>query len=81
MIGRHEANRAMRRTRILKGWRLWATVGLSSYALLLAAFCLAKIFSTPGSRWDISWPAVVWGAAGAALVVSLWTFLDSGRKN
>lgn len=69
------------KTRVLKGWRLWATVGLLSCAFLIAAFGLAKIFSTRGSRWDISWSAVVWGAAAAALVVTLWTFLDPGRKN
>ena len=79
LVGRREANRAMRRIRILKGWRLWATIGLFSYTFFLAAFCLAKIFSAPGSRWDISWAAVGWGAAGAALVVALWTLLDSGQ--
>jgi len=31
------------------------------YVFFFAAFCLAKIFSAPGSRWDIPWAAVAWG--------------------
>jgi hypothetical protein len=69
----------MQRRRVLRGWKLWASVGVTSYAFFLAAFGLAKIFSPPGGRWNISWAAVVWVATGAALVVSLGTFLDSGK--
>jgi hypothetical protein len=65
----------------LKGWRLWATLGLFSFAFLFTTFCLAKIFSVHGSRWDISWAAVAWLAAGIALVVSLLTLSDSGTKH
>jgi hypothetical protein len=67
----------MLRTRILKGWKLWASIGLFACAFFFTAFSLEKISSNPGSRWDISWAAVVWLAAGATLVASLWSFLGS----
>jgi hypothetical protein len=70
----------MRRTSPLRGWRLWASIGLFCYAFFLAAFALAKTISHFGSRWDISWTAVAWGAAIPAVLVSLWTFIDSGKR-
>jgi hypothetical protein len=51
-----------------------ATVGecaLSSLAFFLVAFSLAKISSSTGSRWDISWSTVAWLAAAVAAIVSL----------
>jgi len=52
----------------------------SGLAFFLVAFCLAKITSSTGSHWDISWSAVAWVAAAAAAIVSLWTLLYSGRR-
>ena len=65
---------------LLRGWKLWAGIGLSSYVFFLAAFSLARIFSGNGGRWNISWGALVWLAAGAGLVVWLLTFVDSRTK-
>jgi hypothetical protein len=76
-----EANPAMRRRRVLSGWRLWATVGLLSLVLLLAVFSLMKLLSSPGSRWDILWTAIAWLSAGATLVVCLWTYLSVRMKS
>jgi len=70
----------VRRRRVLTGGRLWAVIALFSLAFFLAAFSLAKITSSHGSRWDISWTAVALVAAAAAAIVSLWTLLDSGRR-
>jgi len=71
---------AMRRPRILTGWRLWTSMGLATVVFFLVAFSLAKISSLNGSRWDISWSAVGWTAAAATAFVLLLMFLDSGRK-
>ena len=71
---------AMRRPRILTGWRLWTSVGLATVVLFLVVFSLAKISSPHDSRWDISWSALGWTAAAATAFVLLWTFLESGRK-
>jgi hypothetical protein len=71
----------MRRRHVLQGWRLWVSIGLFSYAFFLAAFSLAKFFSGPGGRWNIPWAAVIGGATGAALFVSLGAFLNSGTKH
>jgi hypothetical protein len=71
----------MRQPRVLSGWRLWATVGLSSLVLFLAVFSLMKITSSPGSRWDISWATIAWLTAGTTLVVCLWTYLSVWMKS
>jgi hypothetical protein len=65
---------------VLTGWRLRALVAVFSLAFFLIAFSLAKITSSTGSRWDISWSAVAWLAAAAAAIVSLLTLVDSGWK-
>ena len=70
----------MRRRRVLTGGRLWAVIALFSLAFFLVAFSLAKITSSLGSRWDISWTAVAWVAAATAAIVSLLTLLDSSRR-
>jgi Na+/melibiose symporter-like transporter len=70
----------MRRVRVLKGWRLWASVGLFSSAFLFAVFALAKVFAAHDSRWDISWTSVAWIATVAGSIVWLWTFLDARRR-
>jgi hypothetical protein len=70
----------MRRTRTLRGWRLSATIVVVTYLFFLVAFSLAKISAAPGSRWDVSWATVGWGATAAAFVVSLWTILDSTKR-
>jgi hypothetical protein len=71
---------AMRRPRILTGWRLWTTIGLATVVFFVVVFSLAKISSLHDSRWDISWSAVGWTAAAATVFVVLWTFLESGRR-
>jgi hypothetical protein len=58
----------------------WAVIALFCLAFFLVAFSLAKMTSSHGSRWDISWTAVAWVAAAAAAIVSLLTLLDSGRR-
>jgi hypothetical protein len=70
----------VRRRRVLTGGRLWAVIALFSVAFFLVAFSLAKITSSYGSRWDISWTAVAGVTAAAAAIVSLLTLFDSGRK-
>jgi hypothetical protein len=52
-----------------------------SDAFFLVAFSLAKITSSHGSRWDISWTAVARVAAASAAIVSLWTLFDFGRRS
>ena len=71
---------AMRRRRVLTGWRLWTTVGVATVFFFLGWFSLAKVSASHDSRWDISWSAVGWTAAAATAFVLLWTYLDSGRK-
>jgi hypothetical protein len=70
----------MRQRRVLSGWRLSVTVGLSTLVLVSAVFSLMKILSSPGSRWDISWAAIAWLIAGATLVVCLGTYLSVRMK-
>jgi hypothetical protein len=70
----------MRPTRIFGEWRLWAGIGLSSYAFFLVAFGLAKFYAAHGSRWDVSWYDVLWGAARLALFVTLLTVMGLGTK-
>jgi hypothetical protein len=70
---------AMRPTRIT-GLRQWVGVGLFSHAFFLVAFGVTKIFAAHGSRWDISWSAVLLGAARVALFVTLLTVLALGEK-
>src|SRR5215472_3879306 len=74
-------NPKMRHARVLKGWRLWVTVTLFGYGLFLVILSLAKISSHFGSRWNISWTAVLLQASGLTLVVSLLTFLDPRTKH
>jgi len=71
----------MRLRRVLSGWRLWATIGLLTLVLFLVVFSLMKTLSSPGSRWDISWPAIAWLTAGTTLVVCLWTYLSVWMKS
>jgi hypothetical protein len=54
--------------------------GCFSYVFFLVAFGAAKIFAAHGSRWDISWSAVLLGAARVALFVTLLTVLALGEK-
>ena len=70
----------MRQVRMLRGWRLWTTIDLATLIFFSAGFSLFKLFSSPGSRWDISWSAVAGLAATATLIVSLWTFLSVRTK-
>jgi hypothetical protein len=70
----------MRQRRVLRGWKLSASVGLISFPVFVAAFGFDKIAASPNSRWDISWETVVLGAAGAALVLSIGIFFDSAKR-
>jgi hypothetical protein len=70
----------MRRIPVFGEWRLQAGTGLFSYAFFLGAFGLAKICAAHGSRWDVSWFDVLWGATRLASLVTLLTVLGLGAK-
>jgi hypothetical protein len=75
-----DGNPAIRQRRILSGWRLWVTVALLMLVFFSAFFSLMNITSSPGSRWDISWPPIALLAVGATLVVWLCTLLSVRMK-
>ena len=70
----------MRPTRDFGEWRLGAGIGVFSYAFFLVAFGLAKVYATQGSRWDVSWFDVLWGAARPAAFVTILTVIGLGAK-